>query len=83
VRIPKLDYPVIFEGGLLGARVNQDIQHREAFLFIPYKMLMSLDYTRSHPCLGPIILANPQVFHKDQHEDWEQLTLAITMLYEY
>ena len=26
---------------------------------------------------------NPHLFHPDKHEDWEQLTLALAMLYEY
>ena len=55
VKIPKLEYPTVFEGGLLGARVKEDIQHREAFLFIPFKMLMSLDYAHQHRVLGPIL----------------------------
>ena len=44
VKCPKLDYPAFFDGGLLGARVNSDINHREAFLYIPFKMLLSLDF---------------------------------------
>lgn len=71
VLIPKLEYPAFFDGGLLGARAKQDIQHREAFLYIPFKMLMSLDYAQNHPKLGLVILENPQLFHKDRHDDWE------------
>jgi len=39
---PKLEFPVYFEGGLLGARCRRDIQHREGFIYIPYKMLLSV-----------------------------------------
>ena len=26
---------------------------------------------------------NPNLFHPDKHEDWEQLSLALAMFYEY
>jgi hypothetical protein len=71
VRIPKLEYPAIFEGGLLGARASEDIQHREAFLFIPMKMLLSLDFIYRHKVLAPIIKENPRMFDNRSHEDWE------------
>jgi hypothetical protein len=45
VLMPKLHYPAYFENGLIGARCKEDIQHREAFLYIPYKMLLSVKYT--------------------------------------
>ena len=38
--MPKLEYPYKFEGGLVGMRCKDDINHREAFCFIPYKMIM-------------------------------------------
>jgi hypothetical protein len=40
VVMPKLEYPYKFEGGLIGMRCTDDINHREAFCFIPYKMIM-------------------------------------------
>ena len=83
VRIPKLEYPAIFEGGLLGARASADIQHREAFLFIPMRMLLSLDFIYRHKVLGPIVKENPKMFDNRAHEDWEQLTLTLAMMYEY
>ena len=67
----------------MGARVNTDIAHREAFLFIPQKMLLSLDFVHSHSVLGGVVRENPHMFHKDRHDDWEQLSLALAMLYEY
>ena len=48
VIMPKLEFPAYFEGGLLGTRVTQDIQHREAYLFVPYKMLLSVKNTLAH-----------------------------------
>ena len=38
--MPKLEYPYKFDGGLIGMRCTDDINHREAFCFIPYKMIM-------------------------------------------
>jgi hypothetical protein len=26
---------------------------------------------------------NPQLFNSERHDDWEQLTLALGMMYEY
>ena len=45
VIMPKLEYPATFEGGLIGTRCKEDIQHREAYLFVPYKMLLSVKKT--------------------------------------
>lgn len=83
VIMPKLDYPATFDGGLLGVRASADIKHREAFLYVPFKMLITLEYARKHSALGEVIRENPQLFHADKHDDWEQLTLALAMLYEY
>ena len=62
---PKIDYPAYFEGGLVGMRANAPIEHREAFLGIPYKMLMTVAGAQRHAVLGPIIMENPQVFHEE------------------
>lgn len=50
---PKLTYPDFFEGGLVGARVNTPIEHREAFLFVPYSVVVSLDKCLNEPNLVP------------------------------
>jgi hypothetical protein len=42
VLMPKLEYPAFFEHGLLGVRCTEDIAHREAFMFIPFKMVFSV-----------------------------------------
>ena len=42
VKRPKIEYPAYFEGGLVGMRATAPIAHREAFLGIPYKMLMTV-----------------------------------------
>jgi len=40
--MPKLEYPAYFEHGLLGVKCTEDIGHREAFMYIPYKMVFSV-----------------------------------------
>ena len=83
VRMPKLEYPAYFDGGLVGVKATAPIEHREAFLSIPYKMLITVDAAQRHEVLGPIIAENPHVFSEDEKGDWEQLTLVIFIIYEY
>ena len=40
--MPKLEFPAFFENGLLGVKCKEDINHREAYLFVPYKMKLSV-----------------------------------------
>ena len=69
--MPKLEYPAYFEGGLLGTKVTEDIEHREAYLYVPYKMLLSVNGTQEHMILGGIIIDNPECFEEDDCDDWE------------
>ena len=71
VFMPKLEYPADFGGGLLGARCKEDIQHREVYLYIPYKMLISVKKTKEHTVLSEIIDAHPEVFGKYRGDSWE------------
>ena len=43
--MPKLEFPAYFEDGLVGIRVKEDIEHREAFIYVPYKMMISVKDT--------------------------------------
>ena len=45
VIMPKIEYPAWFEGDLLGAKVIEDIQHREAYIYVPYKLIITLEST--------------------------------------
>jgi len=56
--MPKLEYPATFEHGLCGARCKEDIEHREAFLFVPSKMLLSTKRAAVHPVLSGVITQN-------------------------
>ena len=58
VVMPKLNYPVWFDG-LLGIECTDEIKHREAFMFVPMKMLMTVGKAQNHPVLGKIIEQNP------------------------
>ena len=79
---PKLEYPATFEHGLIGVRCTEDIEFREAYLFVPYKMLMSVKNAQMHDVIGPVILDHPECFEADEHEDWEQLTLVLYVYHE-
>jgi len=48
---PKITYPDFFEGGLVGGRVNAPIEHREAFLFVPYSVTISIQKCLKDPVL--------------------------------
>ena len=83
VRMPKLQYPAYFEGGLIGMMATEPVEHREAFISVPYKMLLTVDGAQRHPVLGPIIKNNPKFFHEEYKGDWEQLNLVIYIMYEF
>ena len=82
VLMPKLEYPAYFEGGLVGMRAAQPISHREAFIAVPYKMLLTVEKAQKHPILGQVIQEHPKLFSQEQKGDSEQLTLAVYLIYE-
>lgn len=59
IEYPNQEYPAYFDGGLVGVRALAPIEHRQAFLKVPFKCMMSIDKARSHPVLGPVIKENP------------------------
>jgi len=78
---PKIEYPGFFSGGLVGAKAKEPINHREAFLFVPQKVIISLDKCLNHEIVGKIYEQNPQIFSKD-NDDWEQLILTVFLMYQ-
>jgi hypothetical protein len=62
IKFPKLEFPAIFEGGLWGVRVTEDIQHNEAFVAVPYSALMSCEKALADPILGPVLRNHPEIF---------------------
>ena len=76
ILMPKLQYPAIFEGGLIGTKVTQEITHREAYLAIPFKMMITITKATDDPVIGPIVKENLDLL------DTDQIVLALFMLYE-
>ena len=62
IEYPNQEYPAYFDGGLVGVRALAPIQHREAFLKVPFKCIMSIDKAQNHPELGKVINENPELF---------------------
>lgn len=56
---PKIEYPAFFDNGLLGGRVKQPIEHREAYLYVPFKAMMSIDKALRDPEMGDFYEKNP------------------------
>ena len=82
---PKLEYPAHFQNGLVGVRCREEILNREAFLYVPYKMMFTVSKVQNHPILGPIVKDNPSLFeHYDQSIGpvWEVMTLLMGIFYE-
>ena len=61
--------------------VNAPIHHREAFLVVPYEVIISVDKCHRDPTLGKFYAENPKIF-TNRHRDWEQLTLTVFLLYQ-
>ena len=82
--MPKLQYPAFFENGQIGARCTAEIKNREAFLFIPQKMIFSLDKVQNNKKLRKIICENPHCFSRGNSEknDLDLLTLTLGLFYE-
>ena len=78
----KLKFPATFNGGLIGVEAKEDIEHREAFVFVPFRILISLSVAWNDTQIGYIFKDNPQFFSKE-NDDFEQLTLTIFLLHEY
>ena len=43
VVMPKCSYPAYFENGVIGVRCTEDIEYREAYICVPFKMVMSVE----------------------------------------
>ena len=80
--MPHLEYPAYFDGGLLGVKCKKDIRYHEAYMCVPFKMIMSLEKAYIHPVLKKIIEENQDCFEEDFNQDFEQMTLALFIVYE-
>jgi hypothetical protein len=81
IKCPKIEYPAFFEGGLVGAKVKEPIEHREAFLIIPQDIIISLDKCFADPVLGHVYASHPELF-TEEYDDWEQITLTVFLIYQ-
>ena len=69
--MPKLEYPAIFDK-VVGIKVTEDIPNREAFMFVPYKMIYTLEKViLKNQILVDIIKKNPNLFNIEINEDVE------------
>ena len=83
VIMPKLEYPASFEeNGLVGIRCKQDIQNREAYIYVPYKVMFTVDRIEDHQVLGPIIENRSGCFSDERRDDSEMLILTLGLFYE-
>ena len=78
---PAVDYPVVFgkNGELRGLAAKKDIPPCKAFLFIPDKLMITIDVAMRDPVCAPIFKKHPEVF-KD-HYDAEYLALAVFVMH--
>lgn len=79
---PKVCYPATFPNGLIGMKCLSPIEYREAYLFIPYKLLMTMDNAKRVPELLYLI-QNYEIFHEKKGKEPEQCILTLFMLWEY
>lgn len=63
-------------------RCKEEVKHREAYIYIPLKMVISTGKAIIHPVVGRIIRENKQVFYEEENADWEQMTLCLFIFYE-
>lgn len=60
----------------------QPIEYREAYLFIPYKLLMTMESAKRVPELRYLI-QNYEIFHERKGKEPEQCILTLFMLWEF
>ena len=61
-------------------RVTQEIKPREAFIFVPFKTMMTLHKAQESP-LSTLFDSHEELF--TSHQDSEQLMLTVFLLYEF
>ena len=78
---PKLEFPAYFEGGLQGVKCSDSIEHQEAYLYVPYKMIMSVGKAINHPILGKMI-ENSTYLSDESNPLYQENILILFILYE-
>lgn len=82
IKMPKLEYPAFFQGGLLGVKIKEDINHNEAFLSVPLACILSVDKAKQIKELNEIYKAHPDLFDEEESDDWEHHIIEVFILYE-
>lgn len=80
--MPKLEYPATFENGVIGVRCKEDIENREAYLYVPYKMMLTVRKVKEVPELAKIIPNYKECFDEETTHEAEALTLTLGIFYE-
>lgn len=75
---PKIDYPVVFEG-VGGVRANQEILPNEAFLFVPNKLVISVEGARRSE-IAEVFADHEHMFCANLDRDFN--TLLLFLVYE-
>ena len=75
VVMPKCEYPAYFENGVIGVRCIEDIGYREAYIYVPYKMVFTVEKVKSQELLKPII-------EQHQHRCSDQMVLCLGIFYQ-
>ena len=78
----KIEWPHVFENGLVGVRATQDIEYREALCYIPFKNLITTHMVQQVPELNEIIQKEKDKFD-DQNDEKDQCILILYLFYEY
>ena len=70
--MPKIEYPGRFgkDGSLIGIKCIKTIKYRECFLYIPYKLLISVDLAYKVPEIKEIIEKH-ELFNKETNKEHE------------
>ena len=79
---PKLEYPHFTPEGEVGFRLLEDINFREAFVMVPYKLILSSKDLLKHEVLGPIYKRYRDCFDKHRQNHWKYNILIIALLYQ-
>ena len=78
---PKIKHAAEFENGLTGVKALESIEYREAFLYIPYKCLITMSMVKEIPELKEIV-DNYEIF-KESNGEYEQNILTLILLWEF
>lgn len=65
-----IDFPVVFEGGLMGISAKKHITGNKAFILVPNNLIISAERARTEPELKKVIEKYPNLLSK-KHPDCE------------